>query len=345
MSKERNFQLLDRHTEIGGLSLRVRDAIKRLLVPLTVALVLEMCFLWLTGRTGAAAFTLIAVGAWISLVVWCSGAIGLPLLPVLAVQSLVIYGAPIMAGHSVIDSYPPSFLVGAGEEVLIFNVAMAVAWWVGMQLFHPSPPISYALREVNKAGAKGWGRLGFGMIIGSTLFETMQSLNLTDSLTRILPLGSSSILAALVAVVSASGFFLVSMTVGSPDASTVAKTLFWVLLVVNGMLAASEFLLYSVAANLVTVAIGFFWGSGRLPWKYLILSMLFLSFLNMGKTTMRERYWSTDYGAAPPATLGKLPSLYAEWIQVSYNAIIQNETNQKLGRDEKTTITSKTRLF
>ena len=322
--------LLDRDTEIGMLSQRVKDAVNQLLIPLTVVLVLESAFLSFSERPGAFAFILVSAGTVVALKIWSTGALGLPLLPVLAIQSLVIYGLPIAAGHEIIKSYPPGFVFDAGVEVLIFTVSMALCWKVGMQLFYPSPPVSYALQEVNRAGSKGWSKLGFAMIIGTTAFITMQSLGLTDPVVGALPTGTSSILAALIAVVSASGFFLVSMTVGGPDASVVGKVIFWFLLVANGMLSASEFLLYSVAANLITVAVGFFWGQGRIPWRYLIVSMLCLSFLNTGKTAMRARYWGNDFDTPPPATAEKLPALYAEWIRVSYDAILANQARADL---------------
>jgi hypothetical protein len=93
------------------------------------------------------------------------------------------------------------------------------------------------------------------------------------------------------------------------------------------MLAASELFLFSAAASLITVAIGFFWSSGRIPWRYLIVSMLCLSFFNTGKSTMRERYWSRDYEPTAETSLPRLPQLYGEWIQASYNAVLENRTS------------------
>jgi hypothetical protein len=319
---------LGRYTAIGALGAKAKIAVQKILLPLTVALAGESMILLFTGKPGAGAFMLMSAGTCATLKVWCSDALGLPLLPLMAIQGLIIYGIPIAVGHEVILTYPPEFVWEAGVEVLIFNVAMAVAWKFGMRIFHPSPAMSYALHEFSKAGIKGWSRLGFGMLAAATAFQIMQSLNLTDAINNALPSGASSILAALVSVVSACGFFLVSMTIGGREASVVAKAAFWCLLIVNAMISASEFLLYGVAANLITIAIGFFWSSCRVPWRYLIVAMLCLSFLNTGKTTMRERYWNNDYEPPSNQSFDKLPSLYAEWIGVSYNAILENNAEQ-----------------
>jgi hypothetical protein len=309
------------------LSEKVRLAVKRSLVPLTIVLIAETGYLSLQDRPGASAFGLIGLGVILALCIWITAAVGLPLLPIMAVQSLIIYGVPIAAGHDIVLTYPSSFVLRAGEEVLLFNLAMAFAWRAGMQLFQPSAPVCYALQEFDRAGAKGWSRLGFGMVAASTAYLVLQSLNLTDPVISSLPNGSSSIIAALVSVVSTFGFFLISMTVGSGQTSAGGKALFWALLIANGMLAASELFLFSAAASLITVAIGFFWSSGRIPWRYLIVSMLCLSFFNTGKSTMRERYWSRDYEPTAETSLPRLPQLYGEWIQASYNAVLENRTS------------------
>jgi hypothetical protein len=332
---------LDRYTDIGELSMKVRSAIRRLVTPLAVVLTLEALYLAYAGRPGAGAFAMIGAGTCIALAVWSRGAIGLPLLPIIIIQNLVMYGVPIAAGHENITVYPPGFVFSAGFEVLLFNVAIALAWKMGMQVLHPSAPVSYALHEFNRAGAKGWARLGFAMIVGATAFEVLQGLDLLGALYAVIPSGSDSILYALVSVVGACGFFLVSLIIGGDEASFIEKAVFWVLLVANAMISASDFLLGSAAANLITVAIGFFWSSERVPWRYLTVAMLALSFLNTGKATMRARYWGTDDAPVTHRTFAQLPACYAEWASVSYNAILENDTAKTLATNDNPLLANK----
>src|ERR1019366_10750930 len=210
-------------------------------------------------------------------------------------------------------NYPPDFVLSAGIEVFVFNIAMALAWRAGMQVFSPSHPICRALQDFDKAGVMGWTKLGFSMIVCATAFEILQGLNLLDGLYESLPSGVTPIVTALLSVVSACGFFLVSMIVSGRDATLLEKISFWGLLIINAMISAADFLLASAAANLITVAIGFFWSNGKFPWRYLTLAMLSLSFLNTGKTTMRERYWSIEDKPTEERTILQLPSTYAEW--------------------------------
>lgn len=319
--------VLDRYTNIGELSEKVRDVIKRIVGPIAAVLAMEAIYLAYSGRPGAAAMVLMGIGTTIALLAWSRRAIGLPLLPVLIIQNLVVFGVPIAAGHKVIMTYPPDFVLRAGIEVLIFDVAMVLAWRLGMQLFRPSPPLSYCLHEFNREGAKGWARFGFAMIVGATGYQVLLGLDFLGSIFSAMPSGAEMILYALVSVVSACGFFLVALIIGGNEASPLEKGAFWLLLVANAMMSASDFLLSAAAANLITVAIGFFWSSERVPWRYLTVAMLALSFFNTGKTTMRERYWETDDAPATHRTFAQLPACYEEWAEVSYNAILENETN------------------
>jgi hypothetical protein len=65
--------------------------------------------------------------------------------------------------------------------------------------------------------------------------------------------------------------------------------------------------------------------------------MLALSFLNMGKTTMRERYWGAEGESITVPTLGQLPAFYAEWSETCLDAILENRTSKKTGGNAQET--------
>jgi hypothetical protein len=331
MSAAQPSPLLDRYTEIGQLSGEVRKAIRRLLAPLAIAIVVETGYISFSGQPGAEAIFAMGLGTWIALAVWSQSAIGLPILPMMAVQSLIIYGVPIVTSHENILNYPASFVLRSGIEVLIFNVAMALAWWMVIRMLPPSSSTSHALQEFNRSGVKGWARLGFGIIACATAFEIAQGLNLLGGAISLLPSGADSIIYALLAVMSACGFFLVSLVIGGGEASFVGKAAFWLLLIVNAMISAEDFILSSAAASLITVAIGLFWSSGRVPWKYLTIAMLSLSLLNTGKSSMRARYWESEDSAGIQFNTAQLPAIYLEWIGVSYDAILENNKDVSFG--------------
>jgi hypothetical protein len=166
--------------------------------------------------------------------------------------------------------------------------------------------------------------MGFIIILGTTAFQVLASLGLLDALYSMLPSGADSMVSTLVSVMTACGFFLVSMVIGT-DAPIMEKLLFWGLLVANSLISASSFLLAGAAAYLISVAAGLFWSSGRVPWRYLTISILALAFFNIGKTTMRERYWVTDEDIGVNIPFKKLPAVYSEWSIASANAVFNND--------------------
>ncbi len=312
---------LDRYTPIGDLAQSVRWLIRRAMFPATLILVAETAFLFFTNSPGATAFGFIAAGTLLALAIWSPKGIGLPIVPLIAVQSLIVYGLPIVIGHEVVRIYPPEFVTRAGLEVFVFTASMIAAWSVGMLLFHPAPAHSYALQGFKEEGTVKFKRIGFSLILVSSSYWFLDSLRLTDVLYSILPDGSASLLNTLFSATGTCGFFLVAMFVGARRVAPAGQAIFWGLLAANCFISASGFLLSTTTALLASVVIGLFWSSGRMPWRYLIVVAAALSFLNLGKFTMREQYWTVDGNQAPRFTLTEMPLHYGEWIRASTEAL------------------------
>jgi hypothetical protein len=322
-------QPLDRYTTMGDMTGNVRRMLKRALLPIAVVLTSSILYLSYSGSAGTLSFGLMSAGVLIALTVWANSAIGVPLLPMIAVQQFVVCGLPILTGHEVVTAYPREFVTRAGLEVLIFSCSLAASWRMGMQLFTPGTPLAYALLGVDREGIAGLSRLGFGLVVTSTAFLVLQSLGFTGFLFQLLPAGSNSILVAIIAATSACGFFLLSMIVGSGEMSATSRTAFWVLMAANCLISASSLLLSTATIVLGAVVIGLFWSTGRLPWRFIILMAVTFSFFNTGKYAMRERYWHQDEDEAPLTSgLLDLPRFYFEWIQCGLDsfAAVPDET-------------------
>src|ERR1035437_4222708 len=312
---------LDRYTPIGGLADSVQWLLRRSLVPAIAVLAGETGLLFFTGSRGATAFAMIALGTILVLALWRARGIGLTVVPLIAIQNLIVYGLPIVIGHEVLSNYPENYITNAGLEVLIYSCSLIGAWRIGMGLFHPGSDISRALQGFRQEGAGKLKRLGFTLIIGSTLYLVLDSMHLLATLYSYLPDGAASMITTLVAAAGACGFFLGAMFVGSRTMPTGGRVLFWSLLAGNCLISASGFLLSATTGMFASVLIGLFWSSGRMPWRYLVVVGLMLSFLNLGKFTMRERYWGADGEANVTISLGQMPHYYGEWIQASLAAV------------------------
>jgi len=318
---------LDRYTRIGDLANSVHRALKRTMLPFLILLTVITGALYLRHSPGATAFAEMAVGTLVILLAWRSRGIGLPVIPLLALQNLIVYGLPIVSGHEVITAYPESFVTKAGLEVLIFSIAMAASWRLGMELMHPATPVSFALRSVRQEGTERLQRLGLTLITASSIYLLAQSLGWLDPIINALPAGSFSLIAPLVAAAASCGFFLVAMFIGAGKVSTLRRALFWGLLVGCSVVSASGLLLSATTAIVAAVLIGLFWGSGRMPWLYLTVVIVLLGFLNLGKITMRERYWGVTGETENSVALTQLPRFYAEWADASVETLMPPESD------------------
>lgn len=310
---------LNRHTQIADLGSVVHRLVRRGLGVFFTLLVLGLAVLFFSGNPGWAGLLWMGVGTLIAFAVWQGKAIGLPLVPLFALQHFVTYGTPIIARNDTLDPYPPSFLTHAGIEICIFLVALAGAWRLGMEFFRPGTTYAYALKLFDNDSSQSRVRAGLFLVLATTAYNILNSLQLVAQVMDMLPGGTYPLVTALVKATTMAGYFLLAMLVGSRDTSPTVTAIFWVTLATNALIVASSFLL-SAATNLfAAVIIGLFWGSGRIPWRFLTVIAVLLSFLHLGKFDMRDRYWAAEEDRDDKVTtLLDLPAHYAEWMHASY---------------------------
>jgi hypothetical protein len=326
---------LERQADIGTLALSVRWLLRRANGPLALLLGIETAYLAVSGAPGATAFALIAGGSWLALAIWQRQGLGLPLLPVLVFQALLTYGLPIATGHRVVRVYPASEVAQAGFEVLIFCGSLIAAWWLAMKTLTPASATCHALHGLRSRPAESLRRVGFALLLGSTLYSVLLSLDLLDFVFSLLPEGSYSLLAPIVSAASTGGFFLLALFIGSREIGPLGRCVFWTLLVGNCALGAADFLLSAPATMLAAVALGLFWSTARMPWRYLLIALALLSFFNLGKFAMRERYWTTDADERPQFALRDLPERYTAWTKASL-ALLHAQTSAPASGFKKT---------
>lgn len=312
-------------SEIGT---TVRRALGKLLPILMVACGIEAGHLWLTSNAGALAFTSLSASSLAVIALWRKSGQGLPFLALMVGQNLVLYGLPIVAGNEELAKYSLDQLSAAGWEVACFNLSLLAGWSVGMRIFRPGSSLCYALLGLETASNR-LTRLGVTLLTLSTAYVLASAAGLLTALFAILPAGSAPLFFAGVSAMGASGLFLTGMMVGRGQATRTQRLAFWVMLAVQSFVTAGGFLL---SASVVTVSasiVGLFWGSGRMPWRLVITFAVVFSFLNLGKFTMRDRYWSMhDPEEAVAITLADMPRTYSEWITASSDILLGNATGE-----------------
>jgi hypothetical protein len=212
-----------------------------------------------------------------------------------ALQQLIAYGLPLITGHEIVREYSDEYVARAGLEVCVFLGCLAGSWRLGMQVFSPSPPVCYALHALARKGLEGLSRTGFYLIIASTGFILLQSVGLTDFVYTLLPAGSSSIVTALLGRSQYLRFFPgLDQHRQNRNPLLEKSGLCWVverkfpdfLLVVAPVRCRHRHRFGGESA--------FFGAPVAFPWLCIAIMLLALSFLNLGKYPMRERYWTPE---------------------------------------------------
>lgn len=312
-------------TRLSDLGAQLRALLRRAFPVVLLALSGVSAYLFMSNRPGALTFALLSGGVLFGLGAWRTAGIGLPMLPMMCVQHLVAYGIPILVRHPVVQAYPTDVSTQTGIELLLFLAAMTGGWWLGLHSTQRGRPVAHLLNIMITGGMDGLRRLGFRMIGAATFYQLLASLGLLDPVFALLPAGSFPIAFALVSATTSCGLFLVSMLLASNQLTLPQKNAFWILLAVNALLSASGFLLSSVAILLFSVAIGLFWGSGKMPWRYVAIASLILAFLNLGKFEMRGLYWYREDEIIEPTTLMNMPERYVQWAEASWTIMTATE--------------------
>ena len=333
---------LDRYTRISELGDALHSFLNKGLPIIALIVVLLALKLFFQNTPGWLALIWIGAGSCFGLLVWHSAGIGLPLLPLLALQHFAVYGIPLINHNDTITVYPEAMLDSAGLEVLVLMIVCSVSWRFGMQLFKPAPPTAHALRIFVTDGNNVLNRVGIALILAATGFEVLNILQLTPLVMAVLPAGTQSIVVAIIGAAGMSGYFLVAMFIASGGAKPATHTIFWCVLTVHLILVTSSILLSSVINIVGAVVIGLFWGSGRMPRTFLLVCAVVLSFLNVGKFEMRERYWSEGSQVILPS-LTRLPAYYLEWAGYSTEKLI-GRTDEYTGEQSEKNQTMLTRM-
>ncbi|CAM2830422.1 hypothetical protein [Rariglobus hedericola] len=333
---------LDRYTRISELGDTLHSLLNKGIPIVGIIILLLVLKMFLQDAPGWLGLLWIGAGTCIGLLVWHSAGIGLPLLPLLAIQHFAVYGIPLINRNETLADYSDTLRDRAGMEVLILMVVCSISWRFGMQLFRPSPPVAHTLRIFVTEGNKVLNRLGVALILTSAGYELLNTLHLTSAVLSLFPAGTQSIVVAIIGAAGMSGYFLVSMFIASGEAHRNTRTIFGVVLVSHLILMTASILLSSVINIIGAVTLGLFWGSGRMPKMFLLICAITLSFLNIGKFEMRERYWGASGQVTTNVSIAKFPAYYWEWAGYSTNKIF-GQTDDYVGKknDNRQTMLSR----
>lgn len=263
------------------------------------------------------AYLMFSVPAILIIYAWSGqGFRGVPLLPVIAMQQMVVFTLPLLAETSATAIVSNSLMVKSGGVMLMFFICLYAGWAMA---FNP---------RRHERGS----RWNLGIAEGRYSSERMLALSLlmlsvtaafqislrTGFLYDIMPnslVFATPVLRSITNAAGVLGGLIGAMMVGR-GASFMQVLLYWGLVLICAILLIADVLLSGVSGLTIAVVLGLFFSRGRVPWKFLLVAFLILGFFNQGKFAMRAKYWGEN-GLPRSESILQLPSFFAEWAEVS----------------------------
>jgi hypothetical protein len=258
---------------------------------------------------GIALAALVPLGCWLG-----RRRKGVPVLAVFALQQAAVYLTPLYSESVALEGYSPAVMATSAFGIGLFLLLLPLGWWAGVRAIHLKP----SRWNMSLAGSGG-GR-DKAMTIALTLLVigfAFELLSFTGWILALVPTALAGFLPVLRTFASAAealGALLGGYAVAAPGRGG-HSPFYWVLLAGISIISISGVLLSSATALVVAASIGQAFGKRRLPWMFLAVCLSIAGFFNLGKFTMRDRYWVN--GSMTAISLAQLPGHYAEWAAAS----------------------------
>lgn len=306
-------------TSCGDLALIIRPFLRKQLLVfglLVAAGGAAMAFNHSRSLTG---FVLVVVGSLLPWYAWTTAKRpGLPLAPILGVQTLLFYATPLLVENPTLVSYSDEAITAVAFEVFLFGLAVAAGWAVATRSFtYAERPAYHRFGFLGQETSTGLSALGPVLLGASMAFLLLNQLRL---LQVVIPHGAFSLARAVADAAGIGGGLLCGYFSSIGVLRGTLRILYWIFLVAHCLLTIYNYTLFPATSLLIAMLIGTFLGRGKLPVIPIIVIGLAFSFFNLSKFEMRKRHWmeGTAYAAQE---LADLPDRMIEWSELSWRAL------------------------
>ncbi len=303
----------------GELSLMMRGAFRLAAKILVLLMVVGVIVLSGKKETWILAFLLMGLPTIVIVLGWSKGAVrGFPLLPILAIQHMVIYTTPLLAASVATQRVLDGVITKSGSCILIFLLCLygGWAWAFDVKRHRRGSSWNLGLAEGSDAHSRMIG-VAFGLLLGAITFQVGMRTGFIWNMIPNSLIGAVSILRSGAAAASMLGALIGAMMIGR-GMNSGQIVFFWFLVAFSAVLLIADVLLSAASGLVGAVAMGLLFGSGRVPWKFLLVAFAILGFLNQGKFVMRNKYWSNEgFDRAKVRTIDQFPAFFAEWASAS----------------------------
>lgn len=300
-----------------------RDYARRLFPVLAIACAFGTAMVMVQGRLEhGITLAIICAGALLNIRQWCSSPISsLPLVAILTLQDLLWYGTPLVANHESLEEYSPDAVVQAGMSMGIYFVCLAIARAFATSSVPAIPRYERLLDVSDQWQARKIVRL---LLLGLTiciLVEWSFVLGWAWQVISQLPNGSMNVVRTVLAAAEIGAAFQLSFMASKRLMPNSLRTLFWFAVTLIFAAKVASILLSTCVALAGAILLGSYIGRGRIPWTFFLTFGLIISFLNIGKFEMRERYWGKD---SDSLEITEVPEYFVKWGGVSLKLLLKD---------------------
>jgi hypothetical protein len=299
----------------------VQEPLRRRLGLVVGLIVVAILLLIAMDLPNADALGLIVAGCGLPLVLWLRQRNpGLPLLVLVALQTLAIFGTPILTRNPNLDGYPEGEIFTASREIFLFCLALCLGWGLARPGNNAArgPRFCWLLKFIRAEKPETMQRGALILVSVPVLFLLAQNEGWLDFVFRSLPPGSYPLFRTLSDAATIAGCLIGGYAFGSRTMSGRGAVVFWLLQAALFLLNSASILLSSNAGMIAATSLGLFLGARRPPWIYLAVTLSALSLLNLGKFEMRAEYWN-EFGHSRRLSVSDYPAYYSEWVGRSFN--------------------------
>ncbi len=248
---------------------------------------------------------------------WATGRIqGLPIFPIFGLMFLPTYVTPLWQGHSALGNYTPNEINAAAWTVAGFLIVAQLFW---QQMAVRAVGVPQAVRMIDLKKAE---KVLLVCLIAEVVFELL-ALFLWQ-----LGGGAFAAIRGFATAAGRMGIFVFSYQMGAGNLKKGVLTIFIILLFLLVVQETASLLIATVLPTLGLAFAGFILGSGRIPWKTLICTVVAIGVLHAGKYEMREIYLEKKERTTE---LVDYPRYFGEWLGYG----LKNLGMGKAGKDKE----------
>lgn len=299
--------------------MKIDDIIRRRLT-FTVLVAMAAALMWLNAANREAPWehrawgTLIFfLGLWPAISWVKKGGEGFPAFQVLGLAFVPTQAIPLFTKTDELSLFAESTITTSCFQVVCFQLALIAGYAVIRQR-----PVRSRFWTDEILGRRAPRTLTLGISL-ATLYLFITTFFIPP------PVGLAGPLRAATAGITMVSAYILGNLMSAGAISGRERRVLVANIVIQATIFASSLILVQAMSLVVVAILGYCSKVRKIPWGVILLAFAIAAVLHNGKSSMRDRYWTTETRHQPSLT--ELPGFFSEWIGLGLNPPNEDTTN------------------